>query len=281
MRHLWQIIYTIKSFGSALKIPSRFVGLLGNFAIVKNYTNNVFLGVKPFACKEAGCSRKFTIRPDLNDHIRKCHTGERPFHCLICGKRFLTGSVFYQHRLIHRGERRYECEECGKRFYRADALKNHQRIHTGEKPFGCLFCTKNFRQRGDRDKHMRARHSHLDENARLMMQMQKQKLQLEAAAAAQRAQQFSNTAQVQADTYNTNFYMPTITAPDNVASSYVVSSSSDGLLNDNAEVDLNKNTDFIMVGNIPFQRAMIDSFILDIDEETVQKAMRHNTLQLS
>lgn len=113
------------------------------------------------------------------------------------------------------------------------------------------------------------------------MQMQKQKLQLEAAAAAQRAQQFSNTAQVQTDTYNTNFYMPTITAPDNVASSYVVSSSSDGLLNDNAEVDLNKNTDFIMVGNIPFQRAMIDSFILDIDEETVQKAMRHNTLQLS
>ncbi|KAH8264651.1 hypothetical protein KR038_011736 [Drosophila bunnanda] len=138
--------------------------------------------VKPFVCPEEKCDRKFTIRPDLNDHIRKCHTGERPFHCLVCGKRFLTGSVFYQHRLIHRGERRYECEECGKRFYRADALKNHQRIHTGEKPFSCLFCTKTFRQRGDRDKHMRARHSHLDANSRLMMQMQK--FQLESAAAA-------------------------------------------------------------------------------------------------
>lgn len=88
--------------------------------------------MKPFACKEPGCNRKFTIRPDLNDHIRKCHTGERPYHCLICGKRFLTGSVFYQHRLIHRGERRYGCDSCGKRFYRADALKNHQRIHTGK-----------------------------------------------------------------------------------------------------------------------------------------------------
>lgn len=117
-------------------------------------------GVKPFACKEEGCERRFTIRPDLNDHIRKCHTGERPYHCEICGKRFLTGSVYYQHRLIHRGERRYGCTECDKRFYRADALKNHSLIHSGKKPYPCSFCEKAFRQKGDRDKHVKARHSH-------------------------------------------------------------------------------------------------------------------------
>lgn len=33
-----------------------------------------------------------------------------------------------------------------------------QRIHSGEKPHNCPECKKAFRQRGDRDKHLKARH---------------------------------------------------------------------------------------------------------------------------
>lgn len=70
----------------------------------------------------------------------------------------MTGSVYYQHRLIHRNERRYGCRTCEKRFHRSDALKNHERIHSGEKPYACGVCAKTFRQKGDRDKHFRSRH---------------------------------------------------------------------------------------------------------------------------
>ncbi|CAH1979705.1 unnamed protein product [Acanthoscelides obtectus] len=67
-------------------------------------------GIKPFACPHECCEARYTIRPDLKDHIRKVHTRERPFKCNVCDKCFLTGSVYYQHRLIHTNDRRYACD---------------------------------------------------------------------------------------------------------------------------------------------------------------------------
>ncbi|GJQ66249.1 putative metal ion binding protein [Trypoxylus dichotomus] len=115
-------------------------------------------GIKPFACPHEGCEARYTIRPDLKDHIRKVHTRERPFKCSVCDKCFLTGSVYYQHRLIHTNDRRYGCDICQKRFFRADALNNHRRIHTDERPYPCDICGRQFRQKGDRNKHVRTQH---------------------------------------------------------------------------------------------------------------------------
>ena len=115
------------------------------------------MGVKPYACEY--CDAKFTIKPDLADHTRKKHTRERPFKCDVCGKAFLTGSVFYQHRLIHRGDRRYKCQYCEKSFTRTEALNNHVKIHTGEKPHACDVCGRCFRQKGDMRKHRRTQHN--------------------------------------------------------------------------------------------------------------------------
>ncbi|XP_061554538.1 gastrula zinc finger protein xFG20-1-like isoform X7 [Phycodurus eques] len=122
-------------------------------------------GEKPFACSV--CGQRFSLQGNLKAHTRihenfcassvssqststqgtlkshVTHVEEKPFSCLVCGKRFPEKGYLKKHTRIHAGELPFACLVCDKRFSEKGTLKRHTRVHTGEKPFACSVCCKN------------------------------------------------------------------------------------------------------------------------------------------
>ncbi|KAF9586332.1 zinc-finger protein [Lunasporangiospora selenospora] len=122
---------------------------------------HIGMGKSEYICEWIGCERRgrgFAQRQKAMRHIQT-HTGDRPFQCPVCQKRFSEANIMQQHMRTHTGEKPFKCTEpgCGREFSISGALTIHRRVHTGEKPFKCKFegCDKWFAESSNLTKHLR------------------------------------------------------------------------------------------------------------------------------
>ena len=51
---------------------------------------------------------------NLSAHIKRIHSGEKPFKCDVCYKKFVDSSTLRRHQRIHAGEKPFKCDVCEK-----------------------------------------------------------------------------------------------------------------------------------------------------------------------
>ncbi|XP_026529865.1 zinc finger protein Gfi-1 [Notechis scutatus] len=99
------------------------------------------------------CSKDFSTPHGLEVHVRRSHSGTRPFACEMCGKTFGHAVSLEQHKAVHSQERSFDCKICGKSFKRSSTLSTHLLIHSDTRPYPCQYCGKRFHQKSDMKKH--------------------------------------------------------------------------------------------------------------------------------
>ncbi|KAH9498969.1 hypothetical protein Btru_004109 [Bulinus truncatus] len=99
------------------------------------------------------CCKQFSTPHGLEVHVRRTHSGRRPYACDICNKTFGHAVSLTQHRSVHTQERSFQCQQCGKSFKRSSTLSTHLLIHSDTRPYPCPYCGKRFHQKSDMKKH--------------------------------------------------------------------------------------------------------------------------------
>lgn len=108
---------------------------------------------KPGLHKCYDCDKVFNKACYLTQHNKTFHSGDKPFKCSRCGKRFSCEITYQEHLSKHAGDKPHKCDLCPKQFNHKTDLRRHMCLHTGQKPYACDTCGKGFIRKDHMMKH--------------------------------------------------------------------------------------------------------------------------------
>nr|CAH7715665.1 unnamed protein product [Callosobruchus chinensis] len=108
---------------------------------------------KPGLHKCYDCDKVFNKACYLTQHNKTFHSGDKPFKCTRCGKRFSCDVTYQEHLSKHAGDKPHKCDLCPKQFNHKTDLRRHMCLHTGQKPYACDTCGKGFIRKDHMMKH--------------------------------------------------------------------------------------------------------------------------------
>lgn len=118
---------------------------------VSRKSSNVSTSTSEYRCDI--CDKVFNKSCYLTQHNKTFHSGDKPFKCARCGKRFPCDASHEEHVAKHTGAKPFKCVQCPKAFNHKTDLRRHMCLHSGSKPYTCTTCGKGFIRKDHMVKH--------------------------------------------------------------------------------------------------------------------------------